>query len=139
MHTGTPEADAWLLTEADARVIIDGYNVAKLGWPDQPLAEQRERLLDLLDDLATRHGRPIDVVFDGADVGPVRSNRRRHVTVRFSPAGVLADDVIRDLVTAHPADVSIVVVTNDRAVGHDVRAQGANVVSSGGLLTVARR
>jgi hypothetical protein len=55
MHVGTAEADAWLLTEAEAAVVVDGYNVAKLGWPDAVLADQRERLLDVLDDLATRY------------------------------------------------------------------------------------
>ena len=139
MHVGTPEADAWLLTQAEAAVVVDGYNVAKLGWPDAPLTEQRERLLDALDDLAARHSTPVEVVFDGADVGPVRSTRRRRVSVRFSPAAVPADDVIREIVASHPPGEAIVVVTNDRAVAHDVRTAGANVVSSEGLLAVARR
>jgi predicted RNA-binding protein with PIN domain len=139
MHVGTAEADAWLLTEAEAAVVVDGYNVAKLGWPDAVLADQRERLLDVLDDLATRYSTTVEVVFDGADVGPVRSARRRRVAVRFSPPQVLADDVIRELVASYPPTDPIVVVTNDRAVAHDVRAAGANVVSSDGLLAVARR
>jgi predicted RNA-binding protein with PIN domain len=139
MHVGSAEADAWLLTEAEAAVVVDGYNVAKLGWPDAVLADQRERLLDVLDDLATRHSTTVEVVFDGADVGPVRLVRRRHVAVRFSPPEVPADDVIRDLVASYPPTDPIVVVTNDRAVAHDVRAAGANVVSSDGLLAVARR
>jgi predicted RNA-binding protein with PIN domain len=115
------------------------YNVAKLGWPDAVLADQRERLLDVLDDLATRYSTTGEVVFDGADVGPVRSARRRRVAVRFSPPQVLADDVIRELVASYPHTDPIVVVTNDQAVAHDVRAAGANVVSSDGLLAVARR
>jgi predicted RNA-binding protein with PIN domain len=139
MHVGTAEADAWLLTEAEAAVVVDGYNVAKLGWPDAVLADQRERLLDVLDDLATRYSTTVEVVFDGADVGPVRSARRRRVAVRFSPPQVLADDVIRELVASWSPTDPIVVVTNDRAVAHDVRAAGANVVSSDGLLAVARR
>jgi predicted RNA-binding protein with PIN domain len=139
MHVGTAEADEWLLTEAEAAVVVDGYNVAKLGWPDTVLADQRERLLDVLDDLATRYSTTVEVVFDGADVGPVRSARRRRVAVRFSPPQVLADDVIRELVASYPPTDPIVVVTNDRAVAHDVRAAGANVVSSDGLLAVARR
>ena len=139
MHLGTPEADSWLLTEAEAAVVVDGYNVAKLGWPDAVLVDQRERLLDVLDDLTARYGTTVEVVFDGADVGPVRPGRRRRVAVRFSPPTVSADDVIRELVAAFPAADPIVVVTNDRAVAHDVRAAGANVVSSDGLLAVARR
>ena len=139
MHLGTPEADSWLLTEAEAAVVVDGYNVAKLGWPDAVLVDQRERLLDVLDDLTARYGTTVEVVFDGADVGPVRPGRRRRVAVRFSPPTVSADDVIRELVAGFPAADPIVVVTNDRAVAHDVRAAGANVVSSDGLLAVARR
>ena len=139
MHAGTPEADAWLLTEAGASVVVDGYNVAKLGWPDLPLADQRDRLLGLLDDLACRYGTAVQVVFDGADVGPVRARPRRCVAVRFSPPSVLADDVIREIVAARPPDEAVVVVTNDQAIVRDVRSAGANVVTSGGLLTVARR
>ena len=89
MHLGTPEADSWLLTEAEAAVVVDGYNVAKLGWPDAVLVDQRERLLDVLDDLTARYGTTVEVVFDGADVGPVRPGRRRRVAVRFSPPTVL--------------------------------------------------
>ena len=139
MHAGSRQADSWLLTAADARLIVDGYNVAKLGWPDQQLEDQRERLVDVLEDLAVRHKTPVEVVFDGADVGAVRPSRRRHVRVRFSPAGVLADDVIRELVAQQPAASPIVVVTDDREVVDDVRALGANVVTSAGLLAVARR
>jgi predicted RNA-binding protein with PIN domain len=139
MHLGTPEADSWLLTEAEAAVVVDGYNVAKLGWPHAALVDQRERLLDVLDDLTCRYGTTVEVVFDGADVGPVRPGRRRRVGVRFSPPTVSADDVIRDLVAGFPPTEPVVVVTNDRAVAHDVRAAGANVVSSDGLLAVARR
>ncbi|HET9602335.1 MAG TPA: NYN domain-containing protein [Acidimicrobiales bacterium] len=139
LHLNTQEADAWLLTQAEATVVVDGYNVAKLGWPDAVLADQRERLLDVLDDLACRYATTVQVVFDGADVGPVRSPRRRRVAVRFSPAAVLADDVIREIVAGLPPSDPVIVVTNDRAVAHDVRAVGANVVTSDGLLAVARR
>ena len=139
MHLGTPEADFWLLTEAEAAVVVDGYNVAKLGWPQAALVDQREWLLDVLDDLTCRYGTTVEVVFDGADVGPVRPGRRRRVVVRFSPPAVSADDVIRELVAGFPPTDPVVVVTNDRAVAHDVRAAGANVVSSDGLLAVARR
>jgi len=139
MHAGTTEADAWLLTEAGAPVVVDGYNVAMLGWPGQPLVDQRVRLLDLLDDLSCRYKTSVQVVFDGADVGPVRTERRHRSAVRFSPPSVLADDVIRQIVADHAVEQPIVVVTNDRAVARDVRVAGANVVSSDGLLAVGRR
>jgi len=139
MVEGSTEADTWLLTEAGAAVVVDGYNVAKLGWPDQVLGEQRERLLRAVDDMACRYHTSVQVVFDGADVGPVRGERRRRVAVRFSPSTISADDVIRKVVADTPSIQPVIVVTNDAAVVRDVRAAGANVVSSEGLLRVARR
>jgi predicted RNA-binding protein with PIN domain len=119
-------------------LLVDGYNVAKLGWPDLMLPEQRTRLLDALDELVARFGTQVRVVFDGADVtaAPIR---RRHLLVEFSPPGVLADDVIVALVASLPAEQPIVVVTNDAEVREGARAYGANVLSSQQLLTVARR
>jgi predicted RNA-binding protein with PIN domain len=135
----SPEGIEWLVAEAGARVLVDGYNVAKLGWPDEPLATQRERLLDVLDDLVCRRSSDIDVVFDGADIGPITPGKRRQVRVRFSRAGELADDVLRALVRGVPPEQKIVVVTNDREVVDDVKSWGANVVRSEQLLSLARR
>ena len=42
---------------------------------------------------AARWGTAIVVVFDGADVQGAASRSRRLVTVQYSPAGVIADDV----------------------------------------------
>ena len=85
-----------LVREAGATVLVDGYNVTMAAWPDLALANQRERLVDALDELHARYGADVVVVFDGDDVavppvdrpGPARSRRcSRH-------AGVIADDVI---------------------------------------------
>ena len=62
------KATEHLLRAAGALVLVDGYNVAKLAWPDDDLERQRIRCLDLVDDLARRYGSDITVVFDGADV-----------------------------------------------------------------------
>ena len=59
--------------------------------------------------------------------------------VSYSPEGVSADDVIRAEVAVLPSDRPVVVVTNDRAVVSDVRADGANVLSSDVFLAVAGR
>ncbi|HEY4331949.1 MAG TPA: NYN domain-containing protein, partial [Ilumatobacteraceae bacterium] len=67
------------------------------------------------------------------------AGRRRLVRVRYSPAGVTADDVIRDEVAGIPARTPVVVVTNDQAIVGDVRASGANVVSADVLLVVSGR
>ena len=54
--------------------------------------------------------------------------------VLFSDAGVLADDVIRDLVAAEPQGRPVVVATSDRAVADSVRRRGAHAVPSAVLL-----
>jgi predicted RNA-binding protein with PIN domain len=133
------EGASYLLVDSGAPVLVDGYNVAMLGWPDAPLPEQRTRLLDTLDDLACRAGTSIQVVFDGAEVGPAPPAKNRQVRVQFSPPGVIADDELRRLVASMPPTGAVVVATNDRALATDLRRMGANVVSSEQLLAVARR
>ena len=49
----------------------------------------------------------------------------RGVKVVFSPVGVIADDVIRDLVAAEPQGRVVVVVTGDQAIARDVGRAGA--------------
>jgi len=116
------------------RLIVDGYNVTKAAWPTQTLEAQRTRLLTLLGALVARTGAETTVVFDGAGSdsrGAVAAPRG--VKVLFSPAGVIADDVIRDLVAAEPAGRVLVVVTDDRALGADVRRAGARVAGARAL------
>ncbi len=125
-----------LLRAAGALILVDGYNVAKLAWPDDDLARQRERCLDLIDDLARRLGSDITVVFDGADVVGAHATRRRMSRVVYSPPGVIADDLIRAEVRATPLERPVVVVTNDQAIRRDVAAMGANWISSDALLAV---
>jgi predicted RNA-binding protein with PIN domain len=56
------------------------------------------------------------------------------VRVLFSDVGVLADDVIRDLVAAEPEGRPVLVATSDRAVVVSVRRSGAYSVPSAILL-----
>lgn len=128
-----------LLRVPGALIVVDGYNVSKLAWPDVALDEQRQRELDVVDDVARRYGAEVTVVFDGAEVVGAHARRRRLARVVYSPAGVTADDVITETVTATPPARPVVVVTNDRAVQRSVAAVGANVVSSDAFLAVARR
>ncbi|MEP6299926.1 MAG: NYN domain-containing protein, partial [Ilumatobacter sp.] len=118
------------LVRADAAILIDGYNVAKLGWPGRPLDEQRDALVERTENLARRHGADVTIVFDGDSVVGAHAPRRRTVRIVFSPTGVTADDVIRSEVARLPVDRAVVVVTNDREIVADVRRAGANVVPS---------
>jgi predicted RNA-binding protein with PIN domain len=130
----TSRTAAEFLLRSDAAVLVDGYNVAKLGWPTDTLDEQRRRLLDGLENVARRYGSDISVVFDGAEIVGAHTARRRMVRVSYSPAGVTADDVVRDEVRRLPQSRAVVVVTNDAAIIGDVRALGANVLPSNALL-----
>lgn len=115
-----------------ARLIVDGYNVTKLIWPTSPLEAQRIRLVNGLAPLVARTGADTTVVFDAGRAGqgarPVVA-APRGVRVYFSPEGVIADDVIRDLVAAEPAGRVVVVVTGDQAVLADVTKAGARGAS----------
>ncbi|MGK0276207.1 MAG: hypothetical protein ACI9N0_002595 [Ilumatobacter sp.] len=133
---GSSSEAAEHLARSDAQMLIDGYNVAKLGWPNRPLERQRAALLDALENLARRFGTDVTVVFDGASIVGAYTDRRRLVRVVYSPEGVIADDVIRDEVRRLPTNRAVVVVTNDAEIVRDVRADGANVVPSNALLAI---
>jgi predicted RNA-binding protein with PIN domain len=127
------ELDA-LLAVPSLHLVVDGYNVSKTGYAELPLADQRSRLVGQLGALAARTGVEITVVFDGAGVVTAPPRGSRGVRVLFSDAGVLADDVIRDLVAAEPQGRPVVVATSDRAVVRSVRGSGAHAVPSAVLL-----
>ena len=137
---GNSEAAAeHLVRSPGVLVLVDGYNVAMLGWPDLALQHQRERCIQASETLARRWGVDVHVVFDGADVVGAHAPGRRSVRVTFSPEGVLADDVVRAEVVALDPGRPVVVVTNDNAVLTDVRSAGANTVSSAVFLALACR
>ena len=127
---------AEFLARSDAQFLIDGYNVAKLGWPNRPLDRQRHALLDAVENLCRRFGTDCTVVFDGAEIIGAHASRRRLARVVYSPAGIIADDVIRDETRRLPTSRAVVVVTNDAEIVRDVRADGANVVPSNALIAI---
>jgi predicted RNA-binding protein with PIN domain len=120
-----------------ARLVIDGYNVTKQRWPSASLEAQRSRLVAALGPLVARTGAETTVVFDAAE-STVRTAMPapRGVRVVFSPEGVIADDVIRQLVAAEPRGRVVVVVTGDQAVARDVARDGARTVPVAALLGV---
>lgn len=139
VYGNSEAAGEHLLRSTDVMVLVDGYNVAKLGWPNLSLAQQRTVTIEAAENLARRWGTLIHIVFDGASVVGASASGRRLVRVSFSPEGVIADDVLRAEVAALHADRPVVVVTNDQAVANDVRTAGANVLASDVFLRLARR
>ena len=123
-----------LLGMPSVHLIVDGYNVSKTGYPDLPLADQRSRLVGQLGALGARTGVEVTVVFDGAAVNAAPLRGTRGVRVLFSEAGVIADDVVRDLVAAEPCGRPLLVATSDQEVVRSVRRRGAHTVPSAVLL-----
>ena len=126
-----------LLELPRVHLIVDGYNVSKEAWPASPLEQQRVRLVSGVAGLVSGKGIETTVVFDGADLlhtPPVASPRG--VRVRFSPPGVIADDIIRQLVAAEPAGRPVVVVSTDREVAESITKMGARSVASSALVAV---
>ena len=130
----TPAALDVLLTVRSLHLVVDGYNVTKTGYPELPLADQRDRLVGQLAALAARTGVEITVVFDGAGVVAAPTRGTRGVRVLFSDPGVLADDVIRSIVAVEPEGRPVLVVTSDREVAAAVRERGAHTAPSEVLL-----
>lgn len=121
-------------------LVVDGYNVTRSVWETTSLESQRTRLLSLLPALAARTRAEVTVVFDAAAVAQRPTvSVPRGVRVIFSPHGVIADDVIRDLVAAEPLGRPLVVVSDDQAVARDVRAAGASPASASALLNLLAR
>lgn len=136
----TPALLEQLLAMPRARLIVDGYNVSKSAWPASSLDAQRARLLKSLAPVAARSGAETTVVFDAASstTRPL-ATAPRGVKVLFSPVGVIADDVIRDLVAAEPGGRVVVVVSSDREVARDAARSGARAVPAEVLVQLLSR
>jgi len=118
-------------------VLVDGYNVTREAHDDWELIDQREWLEQNLRALTARSDVEFDVVFDGADVGtPRRTGLSSSVRIRFSPAGVEADDVIIPAVSAIAVDRPVTVVSSDQRVRTGSAERGANVLYSRQLLAI---
>ena len=140
LGAASPALAEQLLAMPRARLVVDGYNVSKRAWPSSSLEAQRHRLTTGLATLVARSGAETTVVFDAAETDhrpPVVAPRG--VRVLYSPRGVLADDVIRDLVAVEPTGRVVVVVTADRAVAEDVARAGARVLDPDALLALIQR
>jgi predicted RNA-binding protein with PIN domain len=135
----TPDAVARMMRHPGVAIVLDGYNVSMAAWPEAEVADQRERLVSLLAEVALRTRAPVTVVFDGADVGPVTAVRRPGVRVVFSEPGEKADPVVVREVAALPRPTPVLVVSSDQWVRTHAEHEGARAVSSRAFLGALRR
>lgn len=138
MLKDTVEAAEHLLRTPKVVMLVDGYNVTFKIWQQMNPQEQRVRLLQKLDELSSRFSEAeIVVVFDGTatdyDYIPT-TPRSLGVTVRFSPSGVEADDVIIEQCREYPLWQPLVVVSHDSRVREGARTLGANLMQPRNLL-----
>lgn len=109
-------------------VLVDGYNVAKLSWPQLGLAQQRHALIDAVGALLPPTGATCVIVFDGDDEVWAPTPSSRHVSVRFTPTGREADDEILDSIGSIPLDRAVLVISSDRRVRDGASRRGAAAV-----------
>ena len=129
-----------LLRVPAVHLLVDGYNVTKAGYGAVSLEQQRGRLVSGLAALAARTGAEVTVVFDGAGQESGRgAPPTRGVRVLFSPAGVIADDVLLELVSVEPQGRPLVVVSSDREVADGARRKGATSLPNRALLALLDR
>jgi len=133
----TPQGLRDLLALRGIRVLVDGYNVAMLGWPNLSLRDQRARLIAALANYAARTSVAFDVVFDGDDfVAADRTSTSPAVRVAWSPSGVTADDVIVDMSLRIDLDIGVVAVTDDNELRERLASAGCNLVGSRALVAL---
>lgn len=132
---GTTEAVS-LLLHPGRLVFVDGYNLTRQHRADLDLDMQRAWLVRLLANLAARRQvRPV-VVFDGTRASGGRPPAGgREVEVRFTPAGITADDEV--VLAVEGTDEPVLVVTDDRELAARVAASGADVAGTQSFLWAA--
>jgi hypothetical protein len=124
---GTTEEVVTLL-HPGRHVLVDGYNVTRRHRSQLDLEAQRRWLVQLVAQAARVHRfRPV-VVFDGSQESASRpAAGGRTVEVRFTPAGITADDEI--VLDVEATDAPVLVVTDDRELQDRCRDAGADVVA----------
>lgn len=142
LETAPETLEQWLDVEG-ARLLVDGYNVAKApgGYGELELADQRDRVIDEVARLARRKKVEATIVFDGSVVPPGTARRARaSVRVEYSKPGEegdRADDHLIAFLSELPP-LPVVFVTSDRALQRRAARLGATIATSEQLLALFR-
>lgn len=116
-------------------IIIDGYNLIRQSVSLSRLDEQdillgREALVDRLAAYRKIKHHPVTVVFDGQNSPAFsqRHHRQKGISIRFSPKGISADEVIKRMASREREKA--LVVSSDRDVSDYAAACGAATISA---------
>ena len=116
-------------------IIIDGYNLIRQSASLSRLDQQdiqlgREALLDMLAAYRKIKHHPVTVVFDGQNSPACSRQRHRQkgISIRFSPKGTSADEVIKRMASGEREKA--LVVSSDRDVVDYAAACGAATISA---------
>lgn len=116
-------------------IIIDGYNLIRQSVSLSRLDEQdillgREALVDRLAAYRKIKHHPVTVVFDGQNSPAFsqRHHRQKGISIRFSPKGISADEVIKRMASREREKA--LVVSSDREVSDYAAACGAATISA---------
>ncbi len=114
-------------------VLVDGYNVMyslPVGeeWPGAALKDRRADFLRRLKAYVGERAHRVTVVFDGGKGGSEEGGADHAGAIRilFSPKGVEADDVLRDMVEREPRASDVLLVSSDKSVAGFASSLGAS-------------
>ena len=112
--------------------IIDGHNlIPKIPGLSLSDIDDENQLIKVLQEFCRRSRKKVEVYFDNAPPGQLRTRNYGVVTARFVRAGQTADDAIRTrLERMGRAARNWSVVSSDRAVQASAKAAKAQVISS---------
>ncbi len=112
--------------------IVDGHNlIAKMGGLALSMADDEERLIELMQRYSQHERGKFEVYFDGAPVGQAGIRRYGRVRAHFVPASSTADDAIRSRLAAlGKAAGSWAVVSSDRSIQAAAREAHARVIKA---------
>ena len=139
--------EQWMAT-AEVTLVVDGYNVthSATGFSNLGLEQQRTRLRDVLKKLSNRTKVPTVLVWDGGVVAPGTKRRSSgYLTEEYSAPDRSGKGTEKDRADRHIVELlkkmpphPVVVVTNDRGLQDEARAERATIATSDQLLSLAR-
>lgn len=137
--------ESWLRAPA-VTLVVDGYNVthSETGYGRLSLEQQRDRLRSELKRLANRTKVPTVLVWDGGEVAPgTKRLSSGHLTEEYSQPDRSGKGTEKDRADRHivallkkmPPD-PVVLVTNDRGLQQEAKAENATIATSPQLLSL---